>query len=54
MNAADLIVIAVLLVSGLIALMRGFIREVLSLAGWVGAAFVTLWSFAYARPMRAT
>ncbi|HEX6980955.1 MAG TPA: CvpA family protein [Alphaproteobacteria bacterium] len=50
MNVADLIVIAVLLLSGLIALMRGFIREVLSLAGWVGAAFVTLWGFAHARP----
>lgn len=51
MNAGDLIVIAVVLASGLIALMRGFIREVLSLAGWVGAALVTLWGFTLARPV---
>lgn len=50
MNAGDLIVLAVVLLSGVIALMRGFIREVLSLAGWVGAALVTLWGFTYVRP----
>ncbi len=51
MNAGDLVVIAVVLASGLIALMRGFIREVLSLAGWVGAGLVTLWGFTLARPV---
>ena len=50
MNAGDLVVIAIILLSGLIALWRGLIREVLSLAGWVGAALVTLWAFAYVRP----
>ncbi len=50
MNAGDLIVIAIILVSGLIALWRGLIREVLSLAGWVGAGLVTLWAFSIVRP----
>lgn len=50
MNAGDLVVITIVVLSGLIALMRGFIREVLSLAAWVGAAFVTMWGFSYARP----
>lgn len=49
MHTGDLLVIGVVLVSGIIAFMRGFIREVLSLAGWVGAILVTLWGFTYAR-----
>ena len=46
-NAADLIVIAVLLVSALLAFSRGFVRELLSVAVWVGAIFATLYGFAY-------
>jgi membrane protein required for colicin V production len=34
----DLILIGVMLVSGMLALMRGFTREVLSLVAWAGAA----------------
>jgi membrane protein required for colicin V production len=34
----DLILIAIMLISGLLALMRGFTREVLSLVAWGGAA----------------
>lgn len=34
----DIAVLAVLAVSGLLALVRGFVREVLSIAAWVGAA----------------
>ena len=34
----DLILVAIMLVSGLLALMRGFTREVLSLVAWGGAA----------------
>jgi len=34
----DLILVAIMLVSGLLALMRGFTREVLSLLAWGGAA----------------
>jgi membrane protein required for colicin V production len=45
MNATDIAVIVILLISGLFALMRGFIKEVLGVAGWVGAAFATLYLF---------
>ncbi|MBL8807689.1 MAG: CvpA family protein [Rhodospirillales bacterium] len=49
-NAFDGAVAVVVLVSALIALLRGFVKEVLSLAAWAGAALVTLWGFAMARP----
>jgi membrane protein required for colicin V production len=49
-NPFDLAVLAVVLLSALIALWRGFVKEVLSLAAWAGAALVALWGFAYARP----
>jgi len=39
MNWADLAILGILLVSSLISLKRGFVKEALSLAGWV-AAFV--------------
>ena len=48
-NAADLIVIAVLLVSALLAFSRGFVRELLSVAVWVGAIFATLYGLAYVK-----
>lgn len=46
----DLAVIGIILLSGLLALARGLIREVLSIASWVGAIFVTLYGFSPARP----
>jgi membrane protein required for colicin V production len=49
-NPFDLAVLAVVLLSALIALWRGFVKEVLSLAAWAGAALVALWGFTYARP----
>src|SRR5450432_572120 len=41
----DLVLLAVMLVSGLLALVRGFMREVLSIAAWGTAALVTLFAF---------
>ena len=41
----DLILLGVMLVSGLLAMVRGFMREVLSIAAWGSAALVTLYSF---------
>ncbi len=46
-NAADLIVIAILLVSALLAFSRGFVRELLSVVVWMGAIFATLYGFSY-------
>jgi membrane protein required for colicin V production len=50
MNWVDLAVIGVLLLSGLIALARGLMREVLGVSAWVGAALVTAWGFPMAEP----
>jgi membrane protein required for colicin V production len=41
----DIILIGVMLVSALLAMIRGFMREVLSIASWVIAAVATLYSF---------
>jgi len=41
MNTTDVAVIVILLISGLFALIRGFVKEVLGVAGWLGAAFIT-------------
>lgn len=49
-NLADLIVIIVLLASGVFALVRGFVHEVLAVASWVGAAFVTLYAYPVVQP----
>ena len=49
-NLFDAIVLGVVLLSALVALLRGFVKEVLSLAAWAGAVLVTLWGFALARP----
>src|SRR5262250_3634328 len=41
----DLILLGVMLISGLLAMVRGFMREILSIAAWGAAALVTLYSF---------
>ncbi|ESR23616.1 CvpA family protein [Lutibaculum baratangense] len=41
----DFIVVIVMLISGLLAMVRGLTREVLSIASWVAAALVTLYTF---------
>jgi membrane protein required for colicin V production len=46
-NLVDLAVVAVLALSAIFAFARGFVREVLSIAAWVGAALITLYGFNY-------
>jgi membrane protein required for colicin V production len=41
-NALDIIVIAVVALSALFAFARGFVKEALSVAAWVGAGLITL------------
>ena len=41
----DIVLIVVMLVSGLLAMVRGFMREVLSITAWVLAAGATLYSY---------
>jgi len=38
-NVIDLIVVAVILLSGIFALARGFVKEIMSIVSWVGAVF---------------
>src|SRR2546423_5840328 len=47
----DIILIGVMLISGLLAMIRGFMREILSIAAWVIAALVTLYSFSKLLPL---
>jgi membrane protein required for colicin V production len=50
MTWVDLVVVGVVAVSGLLALSRGFVREVLGLGAWAGAAAFTYWGTPLARP----
>ena len=47
---ADIVIVIVLIFSGLLAYFRGFVREVLSLATWIGAALVAYYAFPHAQP----
>ncbi len=49
-NVTDLGIVAVLAVSGLLAFARGFLREILSVGAWVGAAAATIYGLKPARP----
>ncbi len=46
----DIVLIAVMLVSGLLAMVRGFMREVLSITAWILAAGATLYSYSKLLP----
>jgi membrane protein required for colicin V production len=44
-NWVDLTIVGVVAISALLAFMRGFVREVLSVGSWIGAGFFALWAF---------
>ena len=46
----DIILIGVMLISALLAMIRGFMREVLSIAAWLIAALATLYAFSKIMP----
>ncbi|MBL8644614.1 MAG: CvpA family protein [Rhodospirillaceae bacterium] len=50
-NGLDAAVIVILLVSALLAFMRGFVHEVLSIGAWVGAALTALYGLPLAQPI---
>ncbi|MGH6719104.1 MAG: CvpA family protein [Alphaproteobacteria bacterium] len=50
MNAADLGVVAVVLVSAILAFVRGFTREALAIGGWIAAIVVTIYGFETVKP----
>jgi membrane protein required for colicin V production len=47
----DVILLVVMLISALLAMVRGFMREVLSIASWAAAALVTILAFPRALPV---
>src|SRR6478752_7309283 len=47
----DIILLAVMLISGLLAMIRGFMREILSIGAWGVAAVVTLYSYSRVLPI---
>jgi membrane protein required for colicin V production len=49
-NITDIVVGVVLLISALLAYARGFVHEVLSVLGWVGAIFATIYGYPYVKP----
>src|SRR5580700_5479890 len=50
----DLVLLAVMLISGLLAMVRGFMREILSIAAWGTAAVTTLYAFSKLLPTAKT
>ena len=46
----DIILLVVMLISGLLAMIRGFMREILSIAAWAAAAVATLYLYARLLP----
>ena len=50
----DFILIGVMLVSALLAMIRGFMREILSIAAWVIAAVATLYAYSRLLPYAKT
>jgi membrane protein required for colicin V production len=50
-NALDIIVIAVVALSALFAFARGFVKEALSVAAWIGAGVITLKGLPHLTPL---
>lgn len=51
MNTIDLAIILVLVISGVFALIRGFVHEVLAIAGWIAAPLAALWTLPETEPI---
>jgi membrane protein required for colicin V production len=47
----DILLLVVMLISGLLAMIRGFMREILSIGAWIVAALVTLYAYSRALPI---
>jgi membrane protein required for colicin V production len=50
MNVLDILVIAVVVLSGLLAFARGFVRECLSIVSWLGATAAAVYAMPLLRP----
>src|SRR5665647_1726810 len=47
----DILLLVVMLISGLLAMIRGFMREILSIGAWGVAALVTLYTYSRVLPI---
>lgn len=50
MNILDMLVIGVIVLSGVLAFARGFVKEALSIASWLGATAAAIYAMPVARP----
>ena len=50
MTWVDGVILLVILVSGLLAFLRGLVREVLGIGAWIGAAILAVWATPFVRP----
>ncbi len=50
MNTLDIVVVVVVLLSAGFAYMRGFVRELLAIVAWLGAALITFYGYIYVVP----
>ncbi len=50
-NLVDISIVVIIVISALLAFARGFVHEVLAIAGWVGAIFATIYGFPYLKPL---
>lgn len=53
LNNLDVVILIIVAISGLIALSRGLIKEVLSIVGWVMSGFAVVWLLPYMTPITA-
>ncbi|MFC4270811.1 hypothetical protein GQF03_03685 [Sneathiella chungangensis] len=49
-QGADAVVLVILLISAIFGFIRGFVKETLSVAGWIGAVFLSLYLFPLLQP----
>ena len=49
-NVTDLVIFVVILISGALAFVRGFVHEVLAMAAWIGAAVATVYGLPHVLP----
>lgn len=49
-NITDLVILAVVVISGVFAFVRGFVHEFLAVVAWVGAALATVYGIEYVMP----
>jgi len=49
-NITDAVILLILVISAIFGFARGFVKEVLSITGWIGASFLALYLFPILKP----